>query len=133
LTAGKRYQTAPIPTSSDTPSTLVDGWMWIMTAKDADRQDAARRFLEWMFDAGRQGAYTRAIAMLPSTRTAMRSWGTTSYSDFAGDLLANAVLPLDSAESDATARAMQNALVAVISGESTADEAIQDVLDQLSG
>jgi ABC-type glycerol-3-phosphate transport system substrate-binding protein len=133
LTSGKRYQTAPIPTSSETPSTLVEGWLWIITAKDPDRQDAAQRFLEWIFDAGRQGAYTRAIAMLPSTRTAMRSWGTTSYSEFAGDLLANAVLPLDNAENDATARVLQNALVAVISGESTADEAIQDVLDQLSG
>ncbi|MEO8612648.1 MAG: extracellular solute-binding protein [Chloroflexota bacterium] len=133
LTAGKKLEIAPIPTSSDTPSTLVDGWMWIMTAKDASRQDAARRFLEWVFDPGRQGAYTHAIAMLPSTKAAMRGWGTISYGDFAGDLLANAVLPLDNTESDSTARALQNALVAVISGERTAADAVQDVVDQLAG
>ena len=133
LTSGKKLEIAPIPTSAETPSTLVDGWMWIMTAKDASRQDAARRFLDWVFDAGRQGAYTRAIAMLPSTRAAMRSWGTSSYSDFAGNLLANAVLPLDNTETDSTARALQNALVAVISGERTAADATQDVVDQLAG
>jgi ABC-type glycerol-3-phosphate transport system substrate-binding protein len=133
LTSGKKLEIAPIPTSAETPSTLVDGWMWIMTAKDASRQDAAQRFLDWVFDSGRQGAYTRAIAMLPSTRAAMRSWGTSSYSDFAGNLLANAVLPLDNTESDSTARALQNALVAVISGERTAADAVQDVVDQLAG
>jgi ABC-type glycerol-3-phosphate transport system substrate-binding protein len=133
LTSGKKLEIAPIPTSAETPSTLVDGWMWIMTAKDASRQDAARRFLEWIFDPGRQGAYTRAIAMLPSTRAGMRSWGTSSYSDFAGSLLANAVLPLDNTESDPTARALQNALVAVISGERSAADATQDVVNQLAG
>jgi ABC-type glycerol-3-phosphate transport system substrate-binding protein len=133
LTSGKKLEIAPIPTSAETPSTLVDGWMWIMTAKDASRQEAARLFLEWVFDAGRQGAYTRAIAMLPSTQAAMRSWGTSSYSDFAGDLLANAVLPLDSTETDTTARALQDALVSVISGERSAADATQDVVDQLAG
>lgn len=133
LTAGKDYEIAPIPTSSARASTLVDGWMWILTAKDANRQDAAWRFLEWILDAGRQGAYTRAIAMLPSTRAAMGNWGASAYSDFAGNLLANAVLPLDNTESDSTARALQNALVAVISGEQTAADATQDVVDQLAG
>jgi ABC-type glycerol-3-phosphate transport system substrate-binding protein len=133
LTSGKKLEIAPIPSPTETPSTLVDGWIWIMTAKDANRQQVAQRFLEWVFDAGRQGAYTRAIAMLPSTRTAMRSWGTSSYSDFAGTLLANAVLPLDNTEIDATARALQNALVSVISGERSAADAVQDVVDQLAG
>jgi hypothetical protein len=47
--------------------------------------------------------------------------------------LSNAILPLTDSGSDATARAMQNALAAVISGQRTADQAAQDVVDLASG
>jgi len=105
----------------------------VLTTKDAERQSAALRFLEWMFDAGRQAAYTRAITMLPSARAAMRTWGNPAYVEFAGDLLSNAVLPLIDNEGSATARAIQNAFVAVISGELSAEDATEAVVDQLTG
>ena len=133
LASGKDLETSPIPVSSDRVTTLVDGWMWVLTAKNADRQTAALAFLEWVFEADRQAAYTRAIAMLPSGRAAMGGWGSPAYAQFAGSLLANAVLPLDDNEGSATARALQNALVAVVSGERSADEAVEDVVDQLEG
>jgi ABC-type glycerol-3-phosphate transport system substrate-binding protein len=134
VTAGREIETAPIPVSSGSPRTMADGWLWVMTTKDAAHQGAALRFLEWMFDAGRHSTYTHAINRLPSTREAMRSWGSpVAYTEFADNLLTNAVLPLIDNEGSPTARAMQNALVAVLSGERTAAEATQDVVDQLAG
>jgi ABC-type glycerol-3-phosphate transport system substrate-binding protein len=133
LSVGQELETAPIPVSTDTPTTLVDGWIWVLTAKDAERQNTALRFLEWMFEAGRQAAYTRAITMLPSSRAAMRSWGNPGYAAFVGDVLPNAVVPLLDNEGSATARALQTAFVAVISGEMSAEDATEDVVNQLTG
>jgi ABC-type glycerol-3-phosphate transport system substrate-binding protein len=119
---------------SGEPSTLVDGWMWVMTAKNPERQGAALQFLTWMFDANRHGAYTRAVNMLPSTRTALRGWGSPrAYTEFAGTLLSNGILPLLDNQDSTAARELQNALIVVLSGERTAEEATQDVIDQLAG
>jgi ABC-type glycerol-3-phosphate transport system substrate-binding protein len=131
LAAGQELETSPLPVDSGLPTTSIDGWMWLLTAKSPDRQQAALRFLQWMFDSERQAAYTRAIAMLPSTQSAMNSWGNSSYTDFVDSILVNAVLPLDDNEGNSSARILQNALIAVISGEGTAEEIVQDVADQI--
>ncbi len=130
---GQALETAAIPAASGTPTTLVDGWMWVLVTNDAVRQNAALRFLDWMFDPARQTAYTQSINMLPSRRAAMRQWEQPAYATFAGNMLAGALPPLDENGSSAAARAMQNALVAVITGEATAEEAAQGVADQLAG
>jgi ABC-type glycerol-3-phosphate transport system substrate-binding protein len=131
LADGQELETSPLPVDSGLPTTSIDGWMWLLTAKSPDRQQAALRFLQWMFDSERQAAYTRAIAMLPSTQSAMSSWGNASYTDFVDSILVNAVLPLDDNEGNSSARILQNALIAVISGETTAEEIVQDVADQI--
>jgi hypothetical protein len=47
--------------------------------------------------------------------------------------LSNATLPLGTTTSGTLARAIQSALVAVISGERTAEQAAQEVLAQAAG
>ncbi len=133
LAGDKNWQTAPIPIASDKPATTVDGWLWIITANDSDRQTVALRFLDWIFNTGRQATFSRSIHMLPSGRAALRAWGNPTYADFAGGLLTNAIVPLMPNEGNATARAIQNAFISVISGELTASAATQTVIDQLAG
>jgi ABC-type glycerol-3-phosphate transport system substrate-binding protein len=120
-----------VPSNDGQPVATVDGWMWVLTTSDAERQARAIQFLNWMLNAGRQGQYTRAVEMLPSQRTAIRQMSDADYATFISDLIANGTLPLTESESGATARVMQNALEEVILGTRTAEEATQDVLLQL--
>lgn len=125
---------APVPMQAGQPTTLLNGWLWVITTANADRKMMAAAFLEWMMEAGGQADYTEAIHMLPSQRAAMRQLDINPlYVDFVTQLLGNAILLPPEIGSSPTARAMQNALAAVLSGQRSAEQAAQDVLNQLSG
>lgn len=120
---------APIPTVSGSLISELDGWIWVLTTSSTDRQVLAAQFLNWMLNANRQGQFSEALRMLPSQRTALQQWESTPYATFARDLLNRSILPLPS--SDAAVRAMQNALIAVLTGQSTAEKATEAVVSQL--
>ncbi len=130
---GAKLDYAPIPTVSGEPTTVVDGWMWVLTSADSERQMAAMRFLNWMEDADRQGKYNQTISMLPSQRSALRQWEDPNYAAFIDTLLNNATMPLIESSSGVAARTIQSALVSVINGQRSAEQATQDVMTQLSG
>ncbi len=130
LTNGQTLEAAPIPLATGQPSTVVNGWMWVVITRDRDQQLLALRFAEWMMDIERLAAYTRMVNMLPARRAAMRTWDGGDFTDLANSLLLNAHLPIAEGDSG-TLRAMENALAAVISGQRTPSDAVQDVLEQL--
>lgn len=130
--AGVELGVGPIPTQGGVPLTVQDGWMWVLTTSDAERQERAIRFLNWMLDAQRQTEYAHVIHALPSQRTALRQLRYPDYAAFVDELFSSAILPLTESASGATARAMQSALAAVMTGQRTAEEATRDVLNQLN-
>lgn len=133
LDSGIDLRAAAIPNAEGSAQTVADGWMWVLTTSDADRQTQALRFLNWMMDANRQANYASGVHMLPSQRSALRQLAYPEYASFSGELLSNAVLPLTEAESGAAARAMQAALATVLTGQRSADEATRDVISQFGG
>lgn len=133
MNAGVELDFGSVPTESGTTTGQLNGWMWVMTTSSTDRQALAARFINWMMNSDRQGAYSRAVNMIPSQRAALLTWEDGPYMRFLGQVLDNAVLPLSDAEGGLTGRAMQNALIAVLSRESTAEEATQALLNRLSG
>ncbi|MBZ0281509.1 MAG: extracellular solute-binding protein [Anaerolineae bacterium] len=132
LARGQQLESAPIPLFEGDPMTIINGWMWVIVTKDKNRQLQAAHFLDWVFDASRLAAYTRAINMLPPLRAAMRLWQVDGYNSFAVQLLTNAHLPFAASPGNAP-RAMQTALAAVISGQRTAEEAVADAIDVAGG
>lgn len=132
--AGQALAFAPIPMQAGQPTTLLDGWLWVITTPNPDRQAIAARFLDWMSQIERQSRYSQAIHMLPALRGALRQAGiNAAYGDFITQLIGNAVLPQPEIASSVLARAIQNAFSAVLSGQRTAEDALQDVLNQMSG
>jgi ABC-type glycerol-3-phosphate transport system substrate-binding protein len=131
MEGGGKLGYAQLPTESGQPATVIDGWMWVLTSADSEQQAVATRFLNWMLDVDRQGRYNQAISMLPSQRTALRQWEDSGYASFIDTLLNNASLPLTDSTGSATARVIQSALASVISGQRTAEQATQDVINQL--
>ncbi len=131
--AGVPLDYGPIPTESGVLISEVDGWIWVLTTPNADRQALAIRFLNWMLNANRQGEYNRTVNMLPSQRTALQQSGDEDYMAFSRQLLTNGILPQSDTEGGAFARAVQTALIAVLSGQNTAAEATQILIDQIDG
>lgn len=123
---------ASIPTASGEPITSLNGWMWVMTTTDSDNQALASEFVDWMMNIERQGEYVQSLNLLPSQRTTLRRWYNEDYATFVASVMEDARLPLMDASNSSVARAMQGALVTVIAGERTAEQATQDVIDQLA-
>jgi ABC-type glycerol-3-phosphate transport system substrate-binding protein len=105
--------------------------MWVMTTASADRQALAARFLNYILNATRQSDYSRTIQMIPSQRTAFLAWDATPYTSFLRDLLESSLPPISDEEGGTVARAMQNALVTVLSGQSSAEDAALDLINRL--
>ena len=118
---------APIPTLGGTPITALDGWMWVVTTNDPDRQQQAFVFLSWMMRISQQSSYTEAFGVLPSQHRALRLWNDETYAEFAQTLIASAqIIPLAQRNNNASL-ALQTGLADVLGGasaETAADAAL---------
>jgi ABC-type glycerol-3-phosphate transport system substrate-binding protein len=131
--SGSVLDFGPVFTGSGEMVGEADGWVWVMTTSSADRQALAARFLNWMLNTTRQGEYSQTILMIPSQRTALQAWDDSEYIHFVRELLNTALLPISDEEGGTFGRALQNALVAVLSRERSAEEAAQDLIERLNG
>jgi ABC-type glycerol-3-phosphate transport system substrate-binding protein len=134
LSANDALRPASLPTADGTPITLLNGWVWVVVTPNAERRVVAGRFINWMMEPERQSAYVEQLSMLPSLREAMRQRPYAGTSpELLDSLLNNALLPFSDTIGSVTLRAMQNALLAVLSGGSTAPEAAQAAIEQIPG
>jgi ABC-type glycerol-3-phosphate transport system substrate-binding protein len=126
-----RLRASAIPSSNGEPLTLMNGWVWIVTAKTAEDQATAYRFIEWMMGNNRQAEYANLVNLLPSQRGALNQMPLANDEvALFSDLLTNAVLlPIDN-NTGGLARAIQTAFAMVISGGMTADEAVAGISAQ---
>lgn len=127
------WRAAAIPTASGQPSSTINGWMWVITTPSSERQVLSKRFLNWMLESDRQAEYVVMMGLLPSQRTVMGQLEN-DLLDYGliNAALTNGRIPLSDGTGGTLPRAMQNALVAVISGQSSAEEATQAIIDQLA-
>jgi ABC-type glycerol-3-phosphate transport system substrate-binding protein len=114
---------APIPTADGVPTTSLDGWMWVLTTQDPDRQSQARTFLSWMMRVNQQSLFTEAFGILPSQERAFRLWDNAAYATFAESLIADGQIISHAERSNSAAIALQEGLAAVLSGTTAEDAA----------
>jgi ABC-type glycerol-3-phosphate transport system substrate-binding protein len=134
--AGAELSYAPLPTLGGAPITVLDGWSWVLTTAELSRQNAALRFLNFLYDIDRHSEYAYTIGMIPSQRAALRDWVEhedidDGYIAFIETLIDRAVIQPNSF--DLTARALQSAFVSVVAGQRSAADAVRDVLAQTGG
>src|SRR6185503_19303061 len=79
--------------ASGTAVSAVDGWLWVVTTSDPDRQAQALSLLAWLVQSDQQAAFTHAIGVLPSQRAALAAWGDDKYAGFAATLLDQTSIP----------------------------------------
>jgi ABC-type glycerol-3-phosphate transport system substrate-binding protein len=126
-------QIASIPTSNGEATSILNGWIWVMIARDEDEQAAASRYLNWMMDTERQAEFARAIYQVPSRQSAL-ALGLVSDAPIEPYLamLENPVLPVSDGEVGSLGRLIQEALSSVVTLELSADEALDYVVQELT-
>ena len=124
---------APIPSLDGRPLGVLNGWLWVLLANTPERQSAAMRYVTWLMDAARQAEFSAAAAQIPSLPSARLQDSSLTREDMAfyQALLEAASLPLSQADSGALTRAMHDALISVIDGTRSADEALRWLKEQV--
>ncbi len=120
----------PVPTPSGLSLTMLDGWMWVVTTQNPDRQQRALAFLAWMMRVGQQGAFSEALGVVPSQVRALALWDDAAYADFAQALITTAIVFPEERRNNAAATALQRAISVVLRGASP-DVAANDALASL--
>ncbi len=126
-------QMGAIPTSSGDPLPSATGWVWVMVTPDLAQQELVVRYLNWMMQPDFHAALSRALNQIPAQDSALEDSLPADVDPlFVDSLITNAILPLPDSEGGAVPRAMQEALIRVINGEITAEEATDDVVEQFA-
>lgn len=127
-------QIAPIPSARGTASSVLNGWIWVLVATEPRQQEAGIRYINWLMNSDRQAEYARSVSMLPSQQSAFQRGVRVNVDVSVFETLLNtAILPITESEGGTLAKTMQEALIAVLSGTRTAEQATQRVVVSQSG
>ena len=130
---GENLIAGSIPTESGKPTSIVDGWMWVLTTSNTDQQVLAARLLSSMMESNQHQDYAATIQMLPSQRTVLLNMDDGNFDvTIMNDILLDARIPLFDNAEETLAHAIHDALITILSGDNTAEEAVQVVLNQMS-
>jgi len=126
-------QIGTIPTANGNSLPTATGWVWVMVTPDPAQQDLAVRYLNWMMQPNFHADLSNTLNQLPAQESALEDSLPQGIDPvFINDLLSNAILPLPDSEGGTVPRAMQEALIAVINQELTAEEATQRIVEQFA-
>ena len=124
---------ATIPTASGDSITTLNGWVWVMVTPDPSQQDLSIRYLNWLMQPDFHSQFSSELNQLPAQQSALSASLPNRIDPlFFEELLSNAVLPLPESEGGTVPRAIQEALIRVVNGEASAEEATLDVVQQFS-
>lgn len=120
-----------IPSPNGEPVTVLNGWVWVIVTQNIERQQAAAEFIDWMMQPARQAALAEAVGILPSQRTALRQSNLEIMNvDRLNAMLNAAIVTSPASAANEVLTALQAALISVISGERSAEDAVTRVMAQ---
>lgn len=129
LREGTEVAYAPLPTKNGTEATMARCWAFLLLTPDPGRQRAAADFVQWFLAPENLTAWARASGHMPSSRSALRqAVEDAAYRVFARRQL-GAVYFRPSNED--IALALQQAIVDVLSGNATPQEAAEQAVKTL--
>lgn len=118
---GSRF--AAIPTREGKPLTLVRGRALAITARDASQQAVAARMIEWMLQPDNVVVWNQVTFSVPTRYATLNRWGSDPYLDFLRQQM-EVALPVPSfPQYDQIGRVLQQAVLEVLSGDATPEEA----------
>jgi multiple sugar transport system substrate-binding protein len=122
-----------IPTRDGTPLTITRGRVLAVTTNDPVQQDVAARLLEWLLAPDNNVTWAQASSQLPTRYSTFQQLDEGDpYWMFLQHLLEVAIPPPAFVDYDQVGRVLQQAVVEVISGEATPEEAAASAVDALA-
>jgi ABC-type glycerol-3-phosphate transport system substrate-binding protein len=119
---------APAPGWSNPVTPIAEGWALAITTPDPERQKAAAELIAWLMAPERAGPLAQAAGWLPTSPSALATWGAAPYHAFLDDQLASAIAGPAGPDNAATAARLQKAVIAVLKGAGTPADAVQMAL-----
>jgi len=126
------FNLMPWPTRNGSGVIPANTWTWAIVSKDATLQALAVEMIEWLLAPEFLGPWAYSLGSLPATSVAMDEWPDQATAATIRRLIRVAV-PAPSADEKITfGPAIQSALIELLNGRKTPDEAAQMILDQIS-
>ncbi len=120
-----------IPTADGNPTTLLDGWVWVMVTGDSNQIELGIRFVDLLMTPTRQSEVAQAMLMIPSQQSAFEEWIIGDVDKgLLDNLLESAELAISQQEAGTLGDAIQAAFIAIITQEQSVMEATAMVIDQ---
>ncbi|PKO21215.1 MAG: hypothetical protein CVU38_15900 [Chloroflexi bacterium HGW-Chloroflexi-1] len=107
---------------------VTSGWGLAIVTTDPVRQQAAASLIAWLLSPDRAGSWAQATGWLPTSPAAWATWGANPYYEFLDQQLASAVSHPSGPDYAQTAARMQRAVIAVLKGAASPEEAAQTAL-----
>ncbi len=123
---------APIPTIQGAGSAISQGWALALVTSDPTRQSLAVEFMAQLLSPSSNAAWNQAAGYLPTRQAAMANWDEEdSYTRFMGQQLQAAQPRPRLPNYTQVAAALQEAVVAVITGVATPEEAAARAIEKV--
>jgi ABC-type glycerol-3-phosphate transport system substrate-binding protein len=123
---------APVPTEAGIPATMSRGWAFVVVTQSPRRQEAAARLIEWLMSPQNLAQWSKESHHLPTRQSVLPLVGWPSdYTEFLETQLQHAFYRPAGAQFQRIARALQVAVEAVLTEESTPREAAGQVMESL--
>ena len=121
------YAPATLPTSG-LPSTVMDGWVWVMVARSQQQQNLSVELISAMMSVERQAEFATLSGFLPAEQEAFSAldWQPELLSFYTA-MLDQGVLPLSDSDGGNLPRRIQDAIAAILRGELRAETALQQI------
>ena len=113
----------PTPTRDGRGRYLMHGWAYGIVTADETRQQLAAQLLSWLVASEAQAQWSSQAHVLPTRRTAMMQWPVDDFHRFASEALEQGFLQPDFTQDKDMARSVHQAVLAVLTGQMTAEEA----------
>ena len=121
----------PLPTQEGNPFTLISGWGWALANPDPNKQIAASELARYLSEAGFVGAWTDAANLMTLRPTALEYWESEIDQVIASQLMSNAQPMPPGSVTLVVSPLMRDAVISVLSGEQTPEEAAQSAAELL--
>jgi ABC-type glycerol-3-phosphate transport system substrate-binding protein len=133
LLSASEFAPVLVRDQTDTPVSVIHGWLLVLVTADVRRQDAALRLIESFLSTSNNANWNRANKSIPTRDTSYQQLADTDpYWLFLTDQL-NAARPAPRfAGYDRIGRIFQQVIEEVIRGEATSEEATATIIDALT-
>lgn len=120
---------AAAPGASGTAKPIASGWALAIVTADPARQQAAAQLIAWLMEPGNAGSLAQIAGWLPVSPEALATWDADPYHEFLGQQLAEALSQPIGTEYAQVASRIQEAVLGVLGGESSVDQAMEAALN----